>query len=481
MRFFTPALLAAIFATGSAAIAQDYYAQPPQQPEQLQALPPLEQLLAPIALYPDPLIALMLPAAARPDQLQAVAAYPAGADDPNFDASIQGLAHYPDVLNWMAANLNWTQQLGSAFASAPGEVMNAVQSLRQRARAAGTLAPSNYEQIVVDADGQIEILPAQPETIYIPTYNPAVVYWAPPPGYYGSYFGWSRPYAIGAWLTFDFDWHRRALWYGDWYTYRRAHGGWNRPVDYAHVNLSATLGHGRAWRPPEHIAGSTVGRGSTRSFGRDGTVAQPAGRAEFRTENNPRPRPVLPQAERSQVQTHTSTAPNPDVRYGQAPGRNPGGYPSQAPHSAPTRESPAREQSARTGAAYPVVTPHTVHTVQPEREQMPLQHAQQQPQQSMQYNRQQQPQPIQQPAPERAQPPQQTFQHNRQQPPPPVQRQSPERTQQQQQHVQQQPQQHVQQQQHSQPPPAQQQPRPAEQPAGRPATDERRHDEPRDR
>jgi hypothetical protein len=279
MRFYNPTLiLGAIVAVTPMVMAQNYVATPPPPAPaagnsgQLQQLPPLEQLLAPIALYPDPLIALILPAAAFPNQIQAVAANLNGADDPSFDPSIQGLAHYPDIVNWLNANLDWTQQLGGAFASSPADVMNAIQSLRQRARAAGTLVPSNYEQVVVDAGNQIEILPVQPEAVSIPTYDPSVVYWAPPPGYSGSYFSWSEPYPLGPWVTYDFDWYGHALWYGDWYTYRRSQGGWNHPIDGAQVNFSVAIGRGRPYRAPANAPGSPVSHGF---FSHNDHIVQP--------------------------------------------------------------------------------------------------------------------------------------------------------------------------------------------------------------
>ena len=268
MRFYTPTLLlGAMVAATPAVLAQNYPDAPPPAAQaadnsgQLQQLPPMEQLLAPVALYPDPLIALILPAAAFPGQIQAVAANPNGADDPSFDPSVQGLAHYPDIVNWLNANLAWTQQLGGAFASSPGDVMNAIQSLRQRARAAGTLVPNNNEQVVVDADNKIEILPVQAEAVAVPTYDPTIVYWAPPPGYYGSYFTWSEPYPLGAWDTYDFDWHGGALWYGDWYGYRRDHGGWNHPIDGARINFSVAIGRGHEYRAPANHPGSPIAHG----------------------------------------------------------------------------------------------------------------------------------------------------------------------------------------------------------------------------
>src|ERR1700733_1651771 len=101
----------------------------------------LDQLLGPIALYPDPLIALILPASTFPDQVTAAAQFvaanppPAPVDSQSWDASVKGLAHYPDVLKWMNDNLDWTRALGAAFAMQPSDVMKSVQQLRAKAQA----------------------------------------------------------------------------------------------------------------------------------------------------------------------------------------------------------------------------------------------------------------------------------------------------------------------------------------------------------
>ena len=242
---------------------------PPPAPDAGSAtLPPLDQLLAPIALYPDPLISLILPASTFPDQVQDAAAFAQSGGDPSqvgsmgWDSSVQGLAHYPSVAEWMGANFTWTQQLGGAFANQPAAVMDAIQDLRRRAQAAGTLVTNAQQQVVVYGDS-LEIMPQQPEVIYVPQYDPAVVYVEQPYGYYpGPLFAWSQPYPAGAWLSFDFDWQRHAVWQGDWYQYRMQHGGWGRPVNFAQFNVSVNVNGGSqvrmnnfgysGWHPPHN-------------------------------------------------------------------------------------------------------------------------------------------------------------------------------------------------------------------------------------
>jgi hypothetical protein len=178
----------------------------------------LQQLLGPIALYPDPLIAIMLPAATLPTEIVMADRYVSAGGDPNqidqqpWDPNVQALAHYPDVLKWMDDNLNWTTQLGEAFANQQQDVMTAMQELRTQAYNLGNLQ-SNPQQQVTDDDGSIEILPADPNDIYVPQYQPDQVYYDQP---YGTPFiTFGVGFVIGPWLCGDFDWHNRHLIFWD--------------------------------------------------------------------------------------------------------------------------------------------------------------------------------------------------------------------------------------------------------------------------
>ena len=181
----------------------------------------LYQLVAPIALFPDNLLAQVLAASTYPDQvtaaynwlqqnsslkgeqlLQAVNQQP-------WDASVKGLTQFSDVLSQLATNLSWTSALGDAYFNEPQSVMNAVQVMRQRAYQAGNLKTNQQQSVTVEnqapgaaapapaASGEAQttvvqppaqtiiIQPAQPEVVYVPTYNPTVVYGAPVPVYPG--------------------------------------------------------------------------------------------------------------------------------------------------------------------------------------------------------------------------------------------------------------------------------------------------------
>jgi len=180
----------------------------------------LEDLVAPIALYPDPLIAQILPAATFVDQIDEAARYVnqygryAQIDRQYWDVSVKAVAHYPDVLNMMDQKYDWTVSLGQAFINQPDDVMYAIQLLRQDARAAGNLFSSSQQQVIID-NGYIRIIPAQPEVIYVPVYDPQVVYVErPSPGYGFITFG--TGFSIGVWLNRDCDWRDRRVYYHGW-------------------------------------------------------------------------------------------------------------------------------------------------------------------------------------------------------------------------------------------------------------------------
>ncbi|MBZ5590486.1 MAG: DUF3300 domain-containing protein [Acidobacteriia bacterium] len=207
--------------------AQEYSQYEPFSPEQL------DNLLAPIALYPDPLLAQVLVAATFPDQIDEASRFVRSyrnADDLDgqwWDVSVKAVAHYPTVLAMMADKLDWTSALGQAYAYQSTDVMTAIQRLRVQARRAGNLY-STPEIQVVDSGGEIQLWPGQPQYIYVPRYDPAVVFFYRAPLFFGPRF------FIGAWLNFDFDWGGHRVFYHGWEAGR---GGWiDRSRQYIHPN-----------------------------------------------------------------------------------------------------------------------------------------------------------------------------------------------------------------------------------------------------
>src|SRR5881628_604562 len=178
----------------------------------------LDQMLAPIALYPDSLLSQILMASTYPLEVVEAArwsrANPSLKGDQavqavtqnSWDPSVKSLVAFPQILMMMDDKLNWTERLGDAFLAQQQQVMDTVQNLRQKASAAGNLTTN--DQIRVDQQGQsIVVEPANPQVIYVPYYNPMVIYgpwWWPayPPVYWGPWPG----YFIGPGFGVGFAW-----------------------------------------------------------------------------------------------------------------------------------------------------------------------------------------------------------------------------------------------------------------------------------
>ncbi len=209
-----------------------------------------DRLLGPIALYPDPLLALVLPASTVPGDIRAASAYlvqyadMTRIDTQPWDPSVRALAHYPAIVTWMADNIEWTQAVGSAFLASPSEVMRAIQRLRARALASGALRSTPQQQVVVQ-DSTIEILPAEPESIYAPAYDAGAVFPDEPyNGYGGPAVDLGSALPAGPWLCYGLDWAGWSVWAGDW-------GAWHGPGGWHHTHDHG--GHGppgsHPWRP----------------------------------------------------------------------------------------------------------------------------------------------------------------------------------------------------------------------------------------
>ncbi len=180
----------------------------------------LDQMLAPIALYPDDLLTQILMASTYPLEIVQAArwtkqneklqgdALTEALEKQDWDPSVKSLVNFPDVLSKMNEKLEWTQNLGDAFLAQEKEVMDTIQNLRKKAQEAGNLKDTEQQKVVVEKE-TIVIQPTNPEVIYVPSYNPAVVYGAwwwpafppfppfflPPPG---MLFGAGMRFAAGA-------------------------------------------------------------------------------------------------------------------------------------------------------------------------------------------------------------------------------------------------------------------------------------------
>ncbi len=256
-------LLIGLFALTMLALAP-VGAQPPDGQSYSQE--ELDQLLAPVALYPDQLLMQVLIAATYPLEVVEAARFVQQNPDlrgdaldqalasKNWDPSVQSLAAFPQVLAMMNDELEWMQRLGDAFLVDQQRVMDTVQALRQRAQAAGNLQ-STPQQSVIAQDDEIIIEPAQPDVVYVPVYNPSIIYgpwWAPdyppwlwyPPPIYG--------YPGGVVIT-------TGLFFGAPYRVSHNHWGWVHPDWHGHyINVNTT--DNRFWsrpgRPPPFPGGA---------------------------------------------------------------------------------------------------------------------------------------------------------------------------------------------------------------------------------
>ncbi len=186
------------------AAAPEASAIAPLPPDQLNAL------VAPIALYPDALVAQCLNAATFPDQVSIAqdwlsahgdltgGALASAVDAQAWDPSVKALTQFPNVLSNMAQNLAWTSSLGQAYHYQPADVMDAVQLMRAKAQAAGNLKSTPQIRVIEQAPQTIVIQPADPQVVYVPQYNPTVVYGAP---YVVPYY---RPVFVAAVPTITF-------------------------------------------------------------------------------------------------------------------------------------------------------------------------------------------------------------------------------------------------------------------------------------
>jgi len=232
-------------------------AQAPAPPYTQQAPEELQRLVAPIALYPDSLVAQILAGSTFPEQVveadRWVQAHPdlkgdalgQAVDQQPWEPSIKALTAFPSVLGNMDKNLSWTSSLGDAYYNQQSDVMDAVQVMRQKAEQAGNLK-TTPQQNVENQGSTIVIQPADPNIVYVPAYDPWLIYgypivgwpgWYPYPGiwYGGPYLSFGAGFGIGffggfgwGWGGWGFDWHNRYALYNHGRYYSRSNTFYNR-------------------------------------------------------------------------------------------------------------------------------------------------------------------------------------------------------------------------------------------------------------
>ncbi len=218
--------------------------EPPAAPLPQHSTQDLEQLVAPIALYPDPLVAQILAGATHPTEIVEADRWlqqnpdlkgeslATAVDTQSWDPSVKALTQLPGLLGMMDKNLSWTSSLGEAYVNGQQNVLDAVQAMRQRAQQAGNLKSTQQESVTTDGNS-IVIEPADPQVVYVPEYDPWVVYgdplayypgWTGVPGFYydgpGIWFGLGIGIGLyggfgWGWQSWGTDWHRHYLDHGD--------------------------------------------------------------------------------------------------------------------------------------------------------------------------------------------------------------------------------------------------------------------------
>ena len=307
---------------GSAAFAQ---APPPAPAEQAQpaaqsadavyTAAELDKLVAPIALYPDALLAQALPASAYPvdivqaqrwlDKNKASVAKQdfTGLDAQSWDPAVKALARFPEVIRKMNDDLDWTTDLGDAFVNQPKDVADAIQRMRAKADTTGSLRTNQQQKVVKQKSNNQDVIiieSASPEVIYVPTYDPVQVYDPLPGVLAASLLTFGTAVAIGSvWNNNYWNWGSGVVYPPRWPGYPGYRPGWNGGNNNINIGNDINIGNGnignnvRPWRPdgdryrpgqgskpglrPENRPGNRPGEGGLNRPGADNRPAKAAG------------------------------------------------------------------------------------------------------------------------------------------------------------------------------------------------------------
>ncbi len=355
--------------SGSAPAAPEEYA--PLTADELDAL------VAPIALYPDALVAQVLGAATYPYEIVDAAfwmkdnssltgeALAKAVDQQSWDPAVKALTQFPSVLENLAKNLAWTSSLGEASSLQQSDVMAAVQRMRAKAQAAGTLKSGSQIKVVQEAPQTIVIQPANPQVVYVPTYNPTVVYGAPVvvPGYssadvaaaaiisfgvgiavgaaiYGGCCGWGWSYWGTNWHSHTVIYNRNiyvgnSYWRGGYYGgYRPGYPGYRPPPPGYRPGYPGYRPPPPGYRPPPN-----GNRPGYPGYGRAPATTLPA--------------PGTGNPNRPGINPPATTLPAPGTGNPNRPGTNPpgtrpgGGNPSTQPVTRPGGGNPSTQPVTR--------------------------------------------------------------------------------------------------------------------------------------
>ncbi len=380
-------LLAALaLAVGGALVKPAAAQQPPA--DKILAPAELQNVVGPIALYPDDLVGIVLPASTYPLQVVEAERFidkrkqdPSLKPNQDWDDSVVALLNYPEVVHLLSNDLDWTWDLGTAVLNQRGDVLDAIQEFRTRARGAGNLRTDDRQTVTTQNDGSIAIAPADPQVIYVPYYEPErVVVYQSEPVY--SYYPWAYPvyyypypagyrfrtgFFWGVTSYFSVGWHSHLLHVHYWGHDDFPYFGWNYYApyyarNYINVNINVPRG-GSVWeprhrygdrpnvpivrgrdgrvadsRPEPHVANGVAGSASRYRNGssapittapRAGGVAGSAARVRP-PEQNAAPNAAAPQVNRDGANVSGGDRPNRGTPPTRSGGYRPGGGMSQA-------------------------------------------------------------------------------------------------------------------------------------------------------
>jgi hypothetical protein len=311
VQFLVAVLCALLLAPGEAWV----YAQPTQpdvaaQGQAAGTIPndQLDSLVAPIALYPDPLLAQVLAASTYPLELvqlqQWLAKHPDlkgqaltdAVQKEDWDPSVQAMSAFPDVVKQLVEGIKWTTDLGNAFLAQQSDVMDAVQRMRKKAVDAGNLKSTEQQKVetkVVETKTVVVIEQANPQIIYVPSYNPVVVYGPPVYPYPPIYYPPPSYYAAGVAIAFGVG-----LAMGSYYR-----GGWGYYPGWGHSNVNININNNYV----SHYNKTNINNGNINTGNINRPSNQPAGGGN-NWQHNPQHRGGTPYSNQATASKYGGTA-----------------------------------------------------------------------------------------------------------------------------------------------------------------------------
>lgn len=243
----------------------------------------LRKLLAPIALYPDALLAQLLPACAYPIDIVQAARWLdkneaavkkgdfSGADKQAWDPTVKALVRFPDVIKLLNNDLDLTTDLGDAFVNQPEDVADVIQQLRAEAQKGGSLKSTQQQTVTVQQQGgsdYIVIQPTDPSVIYVPTYDPATVYYESTPGWVPGLVGFGAGILVGAAIDNVWDWGHGWVYPPRWPGYPGYRPG---GINNGNINIGNEINIGGG----NNIGNGNIGNGNTRPWRPDNDRYRP--------------------------------------------------------------------------------------------------------------------------------------------------------------------------------------------------------------